>query len=477
MVEGNGLTRRRWGIRLPATLLAIAVISTAGMALWVLMSPVPEESAPSPGDMAVIEEPKPDTAKPEQPPLDQQDRPEPGSPEPGRPEPGTAATEPLKAAPEPVSSQTADDPATTGRQSAQPTPQDSPTTPSAPPVETPKAVENSAPPAPPTPESTPAEPGKPEVSASPPSATPAKAREKKPEPQPADPASGAVTAPPLPATAPKLPPPPRSAALRKAPDPALIETSRQGPLPIVGQDGREAWRVYARPFDQSDRRPRVSVVLYGVGQSASATQTAIQGLPGAITLAFSPYADNLKKHISEARLAGHEVLMMLPMEPTNYPQFDPGPKGLLTTLDPKANIDRLEWVLSRSSGYIGVASYMGSRFARTHSHMNLVLEQLRRRGLLYLESETAATTLVGEMAKLVRIPYAGNALYLDQRASRPAIESQLRELENLARRQGQAVAMAYPYPVTLERLSLWSREVSKRGFALAPVSALARRGG
>jgi len=84
---------------------------------------------------------------------------------------------------------------------------------------------------------------------------------------------------------------------------------------------------------------------------------------------------------------------------------------------------------------------------------------------------------VGEMAKLVRIPYAGNALYLDQRASRPAIESQLRELENLARRQGQAVAMAYPYPVTLERLSLWSREVSKRGFALAPVSALARRGG
>jgi polysaccharide deacetylase 2 family uncharacterized protein YibQ len=275
---------------------------------------------------------------------------------------------------------------------------------------------------------------------------------------------------------PKLPRPAPSAALRRAPDPGLVEKSRQGPLPIVGNDGREAWRVYARPFNQSDKRPKISIVLYGIGPSTSATRTAIQGLPGSITLAFSPYADNLTNSITEARAAGHEALLMVPMEPTNYPQFDPGPKGLLTSLKPEKNISRLEWILSRTTGYIGVTSFKGSRFTRVHQHMIVVLQQLRRRGLLYLESQTGAATQIGEIAKTARVPFAANALYIDQRASRPAIDSQLREIERLAKKLGAAIAMAYPYPVTLERLSAWSRDVTKRGFILAPVSALATRG-
>lgn len=283
-------------------------------------------------------------------------------------------------------------------------------------------------------------------------------------------------APPLPVEMPKLPQPAPSAALRRAPDPGLLEKSQQGPLPIVGSDGREAWRVYARPFDKSDKRPKIAIVLYGVGPSASATRTAIQALPGSITLAFSPYADNLSNSIAEARAAGHEVLLMVPMEPTNYPQFDPGPKGLLTSLKPENNIARLEWILSRTTGYIGVTSFMGSRFTRAHQHMIVVLQQLRRRGLLYLESQTGAATQIGEIAKTAHVPFAANALYIDQRASRPAIDSQLREIELLAKKLGGAIAMAYPYPVTMERLSTWSRDVTKRGFVLAPVSALATRG-
>jgi hypothetical protein len=264
--------------------------------------------------------------------------------------------------------------------------------------------------------------------------------------------------------------------LSRAPDPGLVEKSRQGPLPIVGTDGREAWRVYARPFNRSDKRPKIAIVLYGIGPSGSATRAAIQGLPGSITLAFSPYADNLSNSIAEARIAGHEALLMVPMEPKNYPQFDPGPKGLLTSLEPEKNIARLEWILSRTSGYIGVTSFMGSRFTRAQRHMIVVLQQLRRRGLLYLESQIGSATQIGEIAKTVRVPYAANALYIDERASRPAIDSQLREIERLAKKLGGAIAMAYPYPVTLERLSAWSRDVTKRGFVLAPVSALATRG-
>ena len=82
---------------------------------------------------------------------------------------------------------------------------------------------------------------------------------------------------------------------------ALIEQSDQGPLPRVGEDGRQPWQVYARPFDQNDARPRIAVIVTGLGLSAAATEAAIKLLPGAVTLAFDPYAPGLEAWIVMAR--------------------------------------------------------------------------------------------------------------------------------------------------------------------------------
>ena len=50
------------------------------------------------------------------------------------------------------------------------------------------------------------------------------------------------------------------------------------------------------------------------------------------------------------------------MEPFDYPDNDPGPQTLLTSLTPDQNIDRLHWLMSRFQGYVGIVSYMGARF-------------------------------------------------------------------------------------------------------------------
>jgi len=291
---------------------------------------------------------------------------------------------------------------------------------------------------------------------------------------PAAPHIDSIAAPIIPSV-PKLTVKRREKPLRVAPDPALVEKSPAGSIPIVGRGGREACRDYARPFNDPKSKPRIAIILYGLGTSASATEAAIQGLPGAITLAFSPYADRLTGWARKARTAGHEVMLMVPMEPTNYPQFDPGPQALLTSLSDKQNTARLEWILGRSVGYVGVVNYMGSRFTRSHSHMRLVLATLRKRGLLYLESHNAMRNVVGDIAKTLKLPFAATTLQLDQAASRLAIDSQLRETERLARRLGHSVAMGFSYPVTLERIGKWAKSVEKRGFVLAPVSAIAKR--
>lgn len=259
-----------------------------------------------------------------------------------------------------------------------------------------------------------------------------------------------------------------------APDAALVKKGNDAPLPAIGADGRKPWQVYARPFDRADRRPRIAVMIVGLGLSGAATEAAINGLPGAVTLVFNPYAPRLGEWIERARAAGHEVLLSLPMEPANYPRVDPGPQTLLTSLDARQNLDRLQWVLSRVTGYVGVVSAAGSRFTTSKADLLPVLDAIKGRGLMFVDSRTTHQSVAGELAKSIGLPRTTSDLVLDQQASRDAIDQRLQQLETVARQSGVAVGITGDvYPVTIERLALWVPGLERKGIALAPVSATA----
>jgi polysaccharide deacetylase 2 family uncharacterized protein YibQ len=269
------------------------------------------------------------------------------------------------------------------------------------------------------------------------------------------------------------PGPPVETASTPSVDQALLETGPHGLLPRTGPDGRVAWQVYARPFDQSDPRPRIALVLGNLGLSDAATEAAIQQLPGGITLAFSPYAGaKVTEWIDLARAAGHEVMLDVPMEPVSYPLDDPGPHTLLTTLTPSQNLERLAWILSRFTGYVGVTDRMGSRFTTSTQSLRPILAELAGRGLLFVDSRSADRSMALEIAAQVGLPRAGNDRFIDEMAARQAIDQRLGDVEALARRDGEALAMGLAYPVTIERIAVWAAGLEARGFVLAPVSAI-----
>lgn len=273
----------------------------------------------------------------------------------------------------------------------------------------------------------------------------------------------------------RLPPVAASPSLPPAPDPALVEPGPHGNLPAIGRDGRAPWKVYAAPFDKSDKRPRIALIVAGLGLDKAATEAAITGLPGAVTLAFSPHADGLADWIARARKAGHEVLLDMPMEPADFPQVDPGPRALLTSLPPEKNIDRLRWALARGSGYVGIMGTMGSKFLSSTEGMRPVLAELRGRGLMFLDNQSAARSTVRTLAGSGLVWASGTAV-VDQPASRRSIDERLDDLERTAKEKGGAVGFASPLPVTLQRIAHWVGSARKRGLLLAPVSALAREG-
>lgn len=265
-----------------------------------------------------------------------------------------------------------------------------------------------------------------------------------------------------------LPPIPQGPGLAQAPIAGLTAPGPGGgPLPIIGADGRTAAEAYARPFTPNGR-PKVSMVIGGLGLNAQTTRAAIETLPGEITLSFAPYAEGLQGWIDLARAHGHEVLLETPMEPADYPANDPGPYTLIAANRPEDTVRKLEWLMSRATGYFGLSNYLGARFVDNDQAMATFNGVLKSRGLAFVDDGLAAR-------RAGPIPRASADRVIDDELSAGAIDTQLKALETGAASRGQSLGSGFAYPVTINQVRVWAAGLQARGIQLAPASALARR--
>ncbi|HWE75503.1 MAG TPA: divergent polysaccharide deacetylase family protein [Stellaceae bacterium] len=266
----------------------------------------------------------------------------------------------------------------------------------------------------------------------------------------------------------------RSATLlTPAPVPGMIEDTPNGPLPIIGKDSREPWQVYARPFDSNDVRPRVALIVTGIGLDQSLSQAALDRLPGTITFGFDPYANNVKDSVANARNLGHEALLGLPLEPLDYPRQDPGPLTLLTSLDANQNGDRLAKLMGKATGYVGFVAIMGSRFEGENTSLMPILTALKGRGLMFADDKTPDQSVVGPLAMQMKLPWAAGNIVIDNESDPTAIDQALAGLEASAKRSGAALGIAALSPALLDRAAAWVATLEGKGIAIAPASAIA----
>jgi hypothetical protein len=237
-----------------------------------------------------------------------------------------------------------------------------------------------------------------------------------------------------------------------------------GSLPIIAGDGRTPAQVYARPF-AANGKPKIALVIGGLGLNSKGTREAIEQLPPEVTLSFVPYADGLQGWIDLARANGHEVLLEAPMEPNDYPDNDPGPYTLMANGRPPETTQRLDWLLSRAVGYFGVTNYLGSKFVNSDAGMAAFSADLRQRGLAFVDDGSAARRGGG-------LPRASADRVVDDELAGDAIDKQLLALEASALQNGQALGAGFAYPLTLAEVKTWAAGLAQRGYQLAPASAL-----
>jgi len=265
--------------------------------------------------------------------------------------------------------------------------------------------------------------------------------------------------------------------LPRAPIRSVSEKTSIGYLPKVARSGKKPWQVYSKPVPNkviTSAKPKIAIVIGGLGINPALSERAVKSLPGMITLAYAPVSRRLQAHIDKARRKGHEVLLQLPMEPWGYPAANPGPRTLLVSASARENRSNLLWFMSRAAGYIGFVNYAGGRFLAEGEALAPLLHEINRRGLIFLDDGSNGNSMLPELASVISLPALRADARIDSEVNRSAIEAALVLLERKAARNGHAIGMGSAFPETLDALETWLNSLAASGaqVEVVPLSAL-----
>jgi hypothetical protein len=261
-------------------------------------------------------------------------------------------------------------------------------------------------------------------------------------------------------------------------DQKFAEITPHGPIPKIAADGTRPADAFARPVQPLPGRPdapRIALIVSGLGVGGNITGDAIAKLPGAVTLGFVPYGGDAQALVARARKSGHEVLLEVPMEPFDYPDNDPGPQTLLTSLTPQQNIDRLYWLMSRFQGYVGLTNTMGARFTASEPSFGPILRETAKRGMIFVDDGSNPRSVSARIASANNLPFARADVVLDSVPTPDEIDRALGRLEILAREHTIAVGIASALPVSIDHIAKWAKAAESRGLLLVPITAVATK--
>ncbi len=228
-----------------------------------------------------------------------------------------------------------------------------------------------------------------------------------------------------------------------------------------------------RPQPSREARGRLAILLDDAGQSKELLALA-ERLPSEIGVSILPFLPHSAEVATEMHRAGHEVWVHLPMEPQGYPDSDPGPGAILVSMSDAEIRTAVHAALNNVPHAIGVNNHMGSKATADLRTMTWVMQELKARGMAFIDSRTTRATVAEQAARAQGVPAGRRQVFLDNERTRTAVRKQLGEAVYRARLDGEAIAIGHLAEVTIEVLGQELPAITARGADLVPPSALTR---
>lgn len=245
--------------------------------------------------------------------------------------------------------------------------------------------------------------------------------------------------------------------------------SGPGSLPRIADDGSKPFETYKRPFN-AHGAPYIALGLVDFGLDATNSETSSNIFPPQISVIISPYTNDLGKWVHKAKEQHREIWLSIPVETADFPNADPGPRGLLRRLSLQENRKRLYANLSRFQGYAGVVFNADETLLDTRAATQNIMNDLYARGLGYFDLKPDAPSFFELTAVSQNAPYLRNDFTIGETLD---IKAQLDGLAAQAKKTGHAVASLSVTPASLGVIQQWLADLKKQGIVVAPLSAAA----
>lgn len=251
----------------------------------------------------------------------------------------------------------------------------------------------------------------------------------------------------------------------------LYELNSQGVmLPIIrDSDKLTPFQAYSAAFTGQKNFTKIALVIEDFGLAGEQPDLVSQ-LPANTSFVLSPYSSGIKNTAENILQNGHEIWMKVPFETINFPESDPGPKGILKRSSLNTNQENLKWVMGQTEVFTGIAAYTDAAFSGSNPTMNTLSREIMNRGLGFFEMNVAALPQVRDLAESLNSPYTKADIVLHDQKWNGNYNEALELLENIAKSRGSAVAVLKAHPALIQTINAWSKTLPSKQISIAPLS-------
>jgi hypothetical protein len=217
--------------------------------------------------------------------------------------------------------------------------------------------------------------------------------------------------------------------------------------------------------------PRIAIVIDDLGgEHHISKELLLFQFP--VTFSILPFATYSRSLATEAPQKGKEVILHLPMEPHGYPKVNPGEGALLEEMSEERLLQQLARDIESVPNIKGVSNHMGSRLMEDPGKLKIILSDLKRRGLFFLDSRTTPQTVGLRTARLVGLNAKERTLFIDHSPEENAIKGKLDELIQASLSTGMAIGIGHPHSATVSAIREMIPKMKEKGIELVPLSLI-----
>ncbi|MFT2110938.1 divergent polysaccharide deacetylase family protein [Marinomonas sp. 2405UD68-3] len=214
---------------------------------------------------------------------------------------------------------------------------------------------------------------------------------------------------------------------------------------------------------------KIAILIDDLGYNRKGMELSL-ALPNEVALAILPHTPFGKKTALISSQTGRVILLHAPMESIN--QHNLGPGGLYTSMTQEQVIKTLNDDLLSLPNVIGVNNHMGSLLTQKTDTMKWIMQVLQEKNLFFIDSVTSSKSVGWQEAVNSNIRTMKRDVFLDNKVTEKAIDTQFEKLLKIARKKGHALAIGHPYPATMKYLANRLRNLDELNVELVPLTEL-----